>query len=59
MHFAALAAGFTIRCYTYIDKDPKSRRIARFVLLVQRQFPFQMPASAILSFDTRLPHIIA
>ena len=30
---ATLAAGFLIRCYVYVDKDPISRRIARFVLL--------------------------
>ena len=29
----ALATGFIIRCYTYVDKDPISRCIARFVLL--------------------------
>ena len=37
---AVVAAGFIIRCYTYVDKDRVSRRIARFVLLgLQRQFP--------------------
>ena len=37
---AALAVGCIIRYYTYVDKDPASRRIARFVLLgPQRQFP--------------------
>ena len=37
---AAVATGFIIRCYTYVDKDRVSRRIARFVLLgLQRQFP--------------------
>ena len=29
----ALAVGFLIRCHTYVDKDPVSRRIARFLLL--------------------------
>ena len=28
----ALAANYSIRCYTYVDKDPISRRIARSTL---------------------------
>ena len=34
----ALAACYTVRCYTYVDKDAISRRIARTTLLaLQRQ----------------------
>ena len=28
----ALAAGYAIRCYTYVDRDKVNRRIARSVL---------------------------
>ena len=29
---SALAANYSVRCYTYVDKDPISRRIARSTL---------------------------
>ena len=51
---ATPAAGFIIRCYTYVDKDPVSRHIACFVFLgLQREFPLELPASAILRFRCR------
>ena len=35
-----LAVGYSIKCYTYVDKDPISRRIARTVLkTLQLQYP--------------------
>ena len=37
---SALASGHQIRCYTYVDKDDVSRRIAAGVLRkLQNQFP--------------------
>ena len=57
---AALATDFITRCYTSVDKDPISRRVASFVLWgLQRQFPLQLPSSTIMGFDTHLPHNIA
>ena len=56
----ALAANYTIRCYTYVDKDPISRRIARTTLrALQKQYPDQLPDSAVRSFDKRLPQDIS
>ena len=53
---SALAAGYTVKCYTYVDKDLISRRIARSVLnALQLQYPKQLPDAAIRSFDKRLP----
>ena len=55
----ALAAGYSIRCYTYVDRDNVSRRIARAVLdSLERQYPLQLLASATRSFDKRLPQSI-
>ena len=57
---SALAAGYNIRCYTYVDKDPTSRNIARSVLAaLQLQYPAQLPDAAIKSFDKRLPQDIS
>ena len=57
---SALAAGYSIRCYTYVDKDPISRNIARSVLTtLQRQYPAQLPDASIKSFDKRLPQDIS
>ena len=57
---SALAAGYSIRCYTYVDKDPISRRIARIVLkTLQLQYPKQLSDAAIRSFDKRLPQDIS
>ena len=57
---AALAANYNIRCYTYVDKDPISRRIALTTLkALQRQYPLQLPDAAIRSFDKRLPQDIS
>ena len=57
---AALAAGYSIRCYTYVDKDPVSRTIARSVLAaLQLQYPKQLLEAAIKSFDKRLPQDIS
>ena len=56
---SALAAGYNIRCYTYVDKDPVSRTIARFVLAaLQLQYPTQLADAAVKSFDKRLPQDI-
>ena len=57
---AALAAGCTIRCYTYADRDSISRHIAREVLLrLQLQYLNQLPHAAIPSFKKRLPQEIS
>ena len=56
----ALAAGYAVRCYTYVDRDPTSRRIARHVLTnLQRQYPTQLLESAIQSFDKYLPQAVS
>ena len=53
---SALAAGYSIRCYTYVDKDPVSRQMVRSVLAaLQLQYPKQLSDAAIRSFDKRLP----
>ena len=47
-----VAAGIVVRVYTYIDRDPVSRKIARHVLLqLQLQYPKLILQSAIESFD--------
>ena len=57
---SALAAGYSIRCYTYVDKDPVSRTIARSVLAALRlQYPTQLSDEAIKSFDKRPPQDIS
>ena len=57
---SALAAGYSIKCYTYVDYDPISRRIAAQVLQkLQQQHPEQLPSTAIQAFDQRLPQSIA
>ena len=57
---SALAAGYSIRCYTYVDKDPVSRTIARSVLAaLQLQYPTQLSNAAVKSFDKRLPQDIS
>ena len=57
---SALAANYSVRCYTYVDRDPTSRRIARATLAaLQQQYPEQLPNSAIRSFDKRLPQDIS
>ena len=57
---AALAAGYNIRCYTYVDQDSVSRRIARTVLNgLQQQYPLQLQPCATASFDKRLPQDIS
>ena len=56
---SALAAGFSIRCYTYIDKDPISQRIAKQVLQqLQVEYPSLLPKTAIIAFDKRLPQSV-
>ena len=56
---SALASGHQIRCYTYVDKDDVSRRIAAAVLRkLQNQFPDQLPDAALLGFEDRLPQNI-
>ena len=57
---SALAVGYTVMCYTYVDKDPVSRWIARSVLTaLQLQYPKQLSDAAIRSFDKRLPQDIS
>ena len=55
-----LAAGYTVRCYTYVDRDHISRKIATAVLqALQHQYPTLLPDSAIRGFDKRLPQNIS
>ena len=55
---AVLAAGYTIRCYTYIDYDGINRRIAwEVVLQLHPQFLEHLLYAAIRSFDKRLQKI--
>ena len=47
-----VAAGIKVRVYTYADRDPVSRKIARHVLLqLQLQHPNLILSSTIQSFD--------
>ena len=47
----SLAASHMIRCYTYVDKDAVSRRVAAAILRkLQNQFPDQLPDAAIREF---------
>ena len=56
---SALAARYIVRCYTYVDRDAVSRRIARSVLhYLQQQYPTQLKDAAITAFDKRLPQNI-
>ena len=57
---SALAASYSIRCYTYVDKDSVSRTIARSVLAtLQLLYPTQLSDAAVKSFDKRLPQDIS
>ena len=57
---SALAANYSIRCYTYIDRDATSRHIACSTLkALQLKYPEQLPDSAIRSFDKRMPQDIS
>ena len=57
---SALAARYTIRCYTYVDRDVVSRRIAHSVLRsLQQQYPMQLKDLAIAAFDKKLPQNIS
>ena len=57
---ATLAAGYSVKCYTYVDKDPISRKIARATLQsLQQQYPELLPDAAINAFDKRLPQNVA
>ena len=56
----ALAAGYFVRCYTYMDRDATSRRIAKAVLQqLQLQYAQQLPDTAIKAFDKRLPQSVS
>ena len=56
----ALAARYTIRCYTYVDRDATSKTIAKHVLkALQLQYPKQLPTSAINNFDKKMPQDIS
>lgn len=49
-----------MRCYTYVDKDVISRKIARTTLLaLQQQYTTLLSDAAIQSFDKRLPQNIS
>ena len=53
---SVLAAGHQIRCYTYVDKDDISRRVAAAVLRkLQLRFPDQLPDAALQGFEDRMP----
>ena len=55
-----LAAGYSVRCYTYVDKDPISRNIARATLQsLRQQYPELLPDAAINAFDKRLPQNVS
>ena len=57
---AALGANYKIKCFTYVDKDIVSRRIAKTTLAaLMLQYPAQLPACAIHSFDKKLPQDIS
>ena len=57
---SALAANYSIRCYTYVDKGPISRCIARSTIkALQLEYPHQLPDSPFRSFDKRLPQEIS
>ena len=57
---ATLSAGYVVRCYTYVDKDLVSRRIACAVLQsLQQQYPTQLSDAAIQAFDKRLPQNVS
>ena len=54
-----MAGEFHIRCYTYVDKDPISRRIAKQVFLqLQSEYSKLLSSTAIAAFDKRLPQTI-
>ena len=56
----ALAAGYSIRCYTYVDRDAISRKIAKTVFQqLQLQYPELLPDVAVKAFDKRLPQSIS
>ena len=56
----ALVAGYTVRCYTYVDRDATSRRIAKVVLTsLQARYPLQLLDTATHAFDKRLPQSIS
>ena len=56
----ALAAGYSVRCYTYVDRNATSRRIARATLqALQLQYLSQLRDAAINAFDKRLPQNIS
>ena len=56
----ALAAGYSVRCYAYVDRDVTSRRIATAVLQkLQLQYPQQLNDTAIRAFDKRLPQSVS
>ena len=57
---AALAGGYTIRKYTYVDKDTISRHIALAVLhRLHEQHPSQLPLSAFSRSDGGFPQNVA
>ena len=57
---ATLAAGYSVRCYTYVNKDPISRKIARATLQsLQRQYSELLPNAAINAFDKTLPQNVS
>ena len=56
----ARAAGYTVRCYTYVDWDQTSRQIAHAVFAnLPEQYPNQLPTTASRALDERLPRHIS
>ena len=57
---ATLAAGYSVLCYTYVDKDPINKKIARATLQsLQQQYPELLADAAINAFDKRLPQNVS
>ena len=57
---ATLAAGYNVKCYTYVDKDPIIRNIARATFQsLQQQYPELLLDAAINALDKRLPQNVS
>ena len=55
-----LAAGYRVRCHTYVDKVPVSRKIAcATIQSLQRQYPDLLSDASINAFDKRLPQNVS
>ena len=57
---SALAAGYKVRMYTYVDRDPISRKMARTKLQgLRTAYPTLLMDAAVQAFDKRLPQNIS